>query len=146
VQTPQPSLSEPPIDVLVIGDSISCGYVSGVSTGAISCSRGYLDTFPSVTQRLLNAFGTTPTVSITAVAYPGITFANPLAEGDPAYHSPRGMVDRSFHVSSIRFLGPWLFLQSLHSRCRPGIHLLGRLMDIPPRLLRQLAILNGRNK
>jgi hypothetical protein len=99
VKSPCPSPSSPPIEVLVIGDSISCGYIGDSLSGAASCSCGYLDAFPSVTQRLLNAPGTAlPAFCITSVAYPGITLANPPGEDDSAC-APRGMAERFFQVS-----------------------------------------------
>jgi hypothetical protein len=89
------------VDVLLIGDSIACGYTSSQRFSEPSLiSRGYLDAFPAVAQRLLCG---TPRenvlMTIRTIAYPGILLTNSMGE-EAEGGSPAGMTDKFFHVSS----------------------------------------------
>ena len=87
--------------MLLIGDSISCGYASqenGQST------RGYHDAFPAIAQRLLRKQEVSFTVQIDTIAYPGITLVNPTESGAEEGMA-RGLADRFFHVSDNRAIG-----------------------------------------
>jgi hypothetical protein len=83
--------------VLLIGDSISCGYTlhpqpSGQPT------RGYHDAYPAVAQRLLREQEHPVAIQIETIAYPGIMLVNPT-ESEAEEGMARGMVDKFFHVS-----------------------------------------------
>ena len=90
----------PPVDVLLIGDSIACGYTSSEKVSEPSLtSRGYLDAFPAVAQRLLcGTPGENVLMAIRTIAYPGMLLTNPMGE-EAEGGSPAGMIDKFFHVS-----------------------------------------------
>ena len=81
--------------MLLIGDSISCGY-SSQETASGQPTRGYHDAYPAVAQRLLREQNNS--VQIETIAYPGITLVNPT-ESEAEEGMARGMVERFFHVS-----------------------------------------------
>lgn len=96
---PLSSSESPPKKVLLIGDSISCGYtVSTRETG--HPTRGYYDAFPAIAHRHLRDQKDSSTLQIDTVAYPGITLVNPT-ESEAEEGMARGMVDRFFHVSDV---------------------------------------------
>jgi hypothetical protein len=85
--------------VLLIGDSISCGYTLA-SQESGQPIRGHHDAFPVVAQRLLRKHENPSTVQIDTIAYPGITLVNPT-EDEAAEGMARGMAGRFFHVSEV---------------------------------------------
>jgi hypothetical protein len=95
--------AQPIVDVLLIGDSISCGYALLPEEGGKWIPRGYDDAFPSAAMRLLRQQNYN--VQIQTMAYPGIALVRRTADKVNASH---GMVDKFFHASSS-------YIPSLHA-------------------------------
>ncbi|EGN94206.1 hypothetical protein SERLA73DRAFT_78125 [Serpula lacrymans var. lacrymans S7.3] len=103
-----------PTPILLIGDSISCGYAVSKEDGGQPIPRGYLDAFPTIAQRLLSRYGGSPHILFETISYPGVTLVNPTAE-EAEEGMAEGMLAKFFQVS------PWDSALCSSHRNKPSV-------------------------
>lgn len=102
-----------PNRMLVIGDSICCGYTDGTEPLPLGC----LESFPYLTrQKLRDTIGLEFAVDL--VAFPGWTLVSPTTD-EAEEGAPKGMAEKFFHVRELEDHGSVFFKRA---RCRflPG--------------------------
>ncbi|KAF8152922.1 SGNH hydrolase-type esterase domain-containing protein [Crassisporium funariophilum] len=92
---------DPNFNILVIGDSISCGFAAPVEEGGELVPFGVLQAFPLVAQRLLMEREPSTKVAIDQIAYPGWTLVSPTEQDKEMGSGSTGMADAFFRVT------PW---------------------------------------
>ncbi|KAG9119432.1 hypothetical protein FRC07_005546 [Ceratobasidium sp. 392] len=98
------SISPPPkatfSKMLYIGDSISCAAYAQLEDDYNKPSRGCLDAFPYVAQRVLAQGQPSKVGSIDLISYPGWALVAP-DEQEKGWGNPLGMEDKFFHVRQL---------------------------------------------